>query len=33
LTIAEKDELRRLRRETKILRQEKEILKRVAAWF
>jgi transposase len=33
LTTDEKDELRRLRRENKVLRQEKEILKKAAAWF
>lgn len=33
LTSAEKEELRRLRRENKILRQEKEILKKAAAWW
>ena len=33
LATAEKEELRRLRREVKILRQEKEILKKAAAWF
>jgi transposase len=33
LTSADKEELRRLRRENKILRQEKEILKKAAAWF
>jgi transposase len=33
LTTAEKEELRRLRRENKVLRQEKEILKKAAAWF
>jgi len=30
---SEKEELQRLRREVKILRQEKEILKKAAAWF
>lgn len=33
LSSAEKEELRRLRRENKILREEKEILKKAAAWF
>ena len=33
VTSAEKEELRRLRRENKVLRQEKEILKKAAAWF
>ncbi len=29
----EKEELRRLRRENKILREEKDILRKAAAWF
>jgi transposase len=33
VTHAEHEELERLRREVKILRQEKEILKQAAAWF
>jgi len=33
LTTAEKEELRHLRRENAILREEKEILKKAAAWF
>ena len=32
-TSAEREELRRLRRENKRLRQEKEILAKAAAWF
>ena len=33
LTTAERDELRKLRRENKKLKVEKEILKKAAAWF
>lgn len=33
LTTAEQEELRRLRRENRTLREEREILKNAAAWF
>lgn len=33
LATAEREELKRLRREVQLLRQEKEILKKAAAWF
>ena len=33
LTTEERDEVRRLRRENKTLREERDILKRAAAWF
>lgn len=33
LSAAEREELRRLRREVVVLRQEKDILKKAAAWF
>jgi len=32
-TTDEQEELRRLRRENKLLREEREILKKAAAWF
>jgi len=32
-TTAEREEVRRLRRENKILREEREILRKAAAWF
>ena len=32
-TTEEQEELRRLRRENKLLREEREILKKAAAWF
>jgi transposase-like protein len=32
-TTEEKEEVRRLRRENKILREEREILRKAAAWF
>lgn len=33
LTTQEREEIRRLRRENKVLREEREILKKAAAWF
>lgn len=33
MTTAEREEIARLRREVKVLREEREILKKAAAWF
>jgi transposase len=33
LTTVEQEELRRLRRENRLLREERDILKKAAAWF
>ena len=33
MTTAEREEIRRLRRENRTLREEREILKKAAAWF